>query len=128
MFDGAGFSFPSGYPLADDWCGLIDSEFCNGKLIAARHFRTIPLHPDEFDSPLGANGHGTHVAGTAVGNFVAGAAAPDGGRGGHLGCRTRRVSDEPTRRCGGNGTTGSGSTTDLSQRRHGGRCRRRRTS
>ena len=112
MFDGTNFSYPPGYPLADDYCGTVDPSFCNGKLIVARHFRTVPLHPDEFDSPLGANGHGTHVSGTAVGNFVAGATAPDG------------VPENISGVAPGawllaykalwwNGTTGSGSTTDL---------------
>ena len=112
MFDGTGFDFPPGYPLADDYCGAVDPSFCNGKLIVARHFRTVSLHPDEFDSPLGANGHGTHVSGSAVGNFVAGATAPDG------------VPEDLSGVAPGawlmaykalwwNGTTGSGSTTDL---------------
>jgi uncharacterized repeat protein (TIGR01451 family) len=112
MFAGTGFSFPPGFPLADDYCGLVDPAFCNGKLIAARHFRTVDLHPDEFDTPLGANGHGTHVAGSAVGNFVAGAAGPDG------------VPEDISGVAPGawlmvykalwwNGTTGSGSSTDL---------------
>ncbi len=112
MFDGTHFSFPSGFPLADDYCGTVDPFFCNGKLIAARHFRTVPLHPAEVDSPLGVNGHGTHVAGTAVGNFVAGATAPDG------------VPEDISGVAPGawlmvykalwwNGSTGSGSTTDL---------------
>jgi uncharacterized repeat protein (TIGR01451 family) len=112
MFDGTGFDFPPGYPLADDYCGAVDPSFCNGKLIVARHFRSVPLHPAEFDSPLGANGHGTHVSGSAVGNFVAGATAPDG------------VPEDLSGVAPGawlmaykalwwNGTTGSGSTTDL---------------
>lgn len=80
MFDGTGFSFPPGFPLTDDYCGTIDPSFCNGKIIAARHFNEGfgPLHPDEVDSPLGINGHGTHVAGIAVGNPVVGADAGDG--------------------------------------------------
>lgn len=112
MFDGTGFSYPPGFPLADDYCGVVDPTFCNGKLIAARHFRTVPLHPAEVDTPLGINGHGTHVAGSAVGNFVAGAMAPDG------------VAEDISGVAPGawlmaykalwwNGTTGSGSTTDL---------------
>ena len=79
MFDGSGFSFPKGYPLTDDFCGLNPKEgFCNGKIIVARAFRTIPLHPDEIDTPIGVNGHGTHVSGSAVGNPIVGADAGDG--------------------------------------------------
>ena len=112
MFDGTNFSFPAGYPLADDYCGSVDPGFCNGKLIAARHFRSVALHPSEHDSPLGFNGHGTHVAGTAVGNFVAGATGSDG------------VPEDISgvapaawlmvyKALWWNGTTGSGSSTDL---------------
>ena len=36
MFSGTGFSYPPGFPLADDYCGTVDPGFCNGKLIAAR--------------------------------------------------------------------------------------------
>jgi uncharacterized repeat protein (TIGR01451 family) len=112
MFDGAGFSFPPGFPLADDYCGAVDASFCNGKLIAARHFRTVALHPSEHDTPLGFNGHGTHVAGTAVGNFVSGVTTSDG------------VPEDISGVAPGawlmvykalwwNGTTGSGSSVDL---------------
>lgn len=50
-----------------------EADFCNNKLIVARAFGPTPsgLHPDEYiGSPLGYDGHGTHVAGTAVGNPI----------------------------------------------------------
>lgn len=112
MFSGAGFAYPPGFPLGDDYCGTVDPTFCNGKIIAARHFRTVALHPLEHDSPLAYNGHGSHVAGIAVGNFVPGADAGDG------------VPEEISGVAPGawlmvykglwwNGSTGSGSGTDL---------------
>lgn len=58
-----------------DYCRIDGGEanFCNNKLIVARAFGPTPgdVHPDEYiGSPLGYNGHGTHVAGTAVGNPI----------------------------------------------------------
>lgn len=57
-----------------DYCRIPtgDASFCNNKLIVARAFGPTPgsIHPDEYLSPLGYDGHGTHVAGTAVGNPV----------------------------------------------------------
>jgi subtilisin family serine protease len=44
---------------------------CNNKLIGARYFTEGSLdetNPDEFRSPRDFNGHGSHTAGTAVGN------------------------------------------------------------
>lgn len=114
MFDGTDFMYPEGYPLADDYCGLVDPMFCNPKLIVARHFNDDQgtLHPDEVDSPLGINGHGTHVAGSAVGNYVEGADQGDG--------VLENVSGVAPAAwlmvCKGlwwNGTTGSGGTGDL---------------
>lgn len=49
------------------------SSACNNKLIGARYFvagfDADNLHPSEFLSPRDADGHGSHVAATAVGNF-----------------------------------------------------------
>ena len=57
-----------------DYCRIStgEADFCNNKLIVARAFGPTPasIHPDEYLSPLGYDGHGTHVAGTAVGNPV----------------------------------------------------------
>jgi subtilisin family serine protease len=80
MFDDTGFPSPGmDYPAPGDYCDTVDETFCNNKLISARHFNDdITLHPDEVDSPLGINGHGTHVAGSAVGNYVEGADLGDG--------------------------------------------------
>lgn len=79
MFSGEGFSAPDfseaeqAYLTSNpDYCRSVKADFCNNKLIVARHFGPLPsgLHPDEYDSPLGYDAHGTHVAGTAVGNPV----------------------------------------------------------
>ncbi|MFC4117390.1 S8 family serine peptidase [Nonomuraea zeae] len=57
---------------------------CNGKLIAARHFNAgwggdaalKEQMPWEFTSPRDYNGHGTHVASTASGNYNVAATGP----------------------------------------------------
>uniref|UniRef100_UPI00404742BF S8 family serine peptidase n=1 Tax=Rheinheimera sp. TaxID=1869214 RepID=UPI00404742BF len=70
MFSGENFTKPDGVPTTD-YCGEFDESFCNGKLILARYSTpTFTTHPDEYMSPLGLGGHGTHVAGTAAGNPV----------------------------------------------------------
>ncbi|MCP4324886.1 MAG: S8 family serine peptidase, partial [Alteromonadales bacterium] len=55
--------------------GTDDAFTCNNKLIGARYFSTsfssvneIQYDLGEFDSPRDADGHGSHVAGTAGGN------------------------------------------------------------
>lgn len=71
MFADAGFTAPSGNLPSDDYCSTVDASFCNNKLIVARWSQpTFPVCADEYMSPLGFGGHGTHVAGTAVGNKV----------------------------------------------------------
>jgi len=72
LFSGENFTAPDAATLpTDDYCAE-DPEFCNDKLIVARA-AAVPegfaVVEEEYDSPLGFNGHGTHVAGTAVGNF-----------------------------------------------------------
>ena len=49
--------------------------YCNNKLIGARYYidgflEEYDLDPNEFISPRDADGHGTHIATTAAGNFV----------------------------------------------------------
>jgi len=67
MFADAGFAAPASRP-ATDYCATIEPAFCNNKLIAARFSTpTFTTVPQEYMSPLGNGGHGTHVAGTAVG-------------------------------------------------------------
>lgn len=50
-----------------------DTTDCNDKLIGARYFvegfGRDNVHPQEFLSPRDADGHGTHTASTAAGNF-----------------------------------------------------------
>ncbi|MGL5666142.1 MAG: S8 family serine peptidase, partial [Shewanella sp.] len=71
MFTDAGFTAPSGNLPKDDYCSTVDASFCNNKLIVARWSQpTFQVCPNEYMSPLGYGGHGTHVAGTAVGNKV----------------------------------------------------------
>ncbi|MCL2912546.1 S8 family serine peptidase [Shewanella corallii] len=70
MFSGAGFSAPASRPN-DDYCATTDASFCNNKLIVARWYNpSFTVCSDEHLSPLDWGGHGTHVAGTAVGNPV----------------------------------------------------------
>jgi uncharacterized repeat protein (TIGR01451 family) len=77
MFDGAGFSMPTGYPKGFCADNPNDTSFqCNGKVIAARAITPtadIPLAAEELlvaGKPLDIDGHGSHTAGTAVGNLV----------------------------------------------------------
>jgi minor extracellular serine protease Vpr len=71
MFADDGFEAPTGALPNDDYCSTVDTSFCNNKLIVARWSApTFPVCADEYMSPLGYGGHGTHVAGTAVGNKV----------------------------------------------------------
>lgn len=70
MFASNGHTRPEGLP-SDDYCSVVDSSFCNDKLVLARYYTpTFAVHPDEHISPEDFGGHGTHVAGTAVGNHV----------------------------------------------------------
>lgn len=70
MFASNGHTRPAGLPT-DDYCGTVDPTFCNDKLVLARYYTpTFAVHADEQISPLDYGGHGTHVAGTAVGNKV----------------------------------------------------------
>lgn len=70
MFASNGHVRPSDLPT-DDYCAVVDASFCNDKLTVARFYTpTFTVHADEYISPLDLGGHGTHVAGTAVGNPV----------------------------------------------------------
>jgi len=70
MFSDEGFTAPATLPT-DDYCHTTDPGFCNNKLIVARWMQpTFQVNANEHMSPLGYNGHGTHVAGTSVGNPV----------------------------------------------------------
>ncbi len=70
MFAAQGHERPADVPN-DDYCSVVDPGFCNGKLAVARYYTpTFTVHPDEQISPEDVGGHGTHVAGTAVGNPV----------------------------------------------------------
>jgi len=72
LFSGENFTAPDASTLpTDDYCSE-DPDFCNDKLIVARAAPVVEgfdVVPEEHMSPLGFNGHGTHVAGTAVGNY-----------------------------------------------------------
>ncbi|MCC5854241.1 MAG: S8 family serine peptidase [Idiomarina sp.] len=70
MFSGDGFTAPADLPN-DDYCSTEDPTFCNDKLIVARFSQpTFTVNQNEYLSPLDYGGHGTHVAGTAVGNIT----------------------------------------------------------
>lgn len=61
---------PVARPSNPDYCSSVPS-FCNDKLIVARWYQpTGDISPDEVLTPEDVDGHGTHVAGTAVGNPV----------------------------------------------------------
>ena len=72
LFSGENFEAPAAETLpTDDYCSEVP-DFCNNKLIVARAADIVEgfaVVEEEYESPLGFNGHGTHVAGTAVGNF-----------------------------------------------------------
>lgn len=84
LFDGAGFNYPTDNgPWPKGYCATTPG-FCNGKVIAARFYPTLPMPSVEVASPLDREGHGTHTAGTAVGNTgvtatVGGISAPISG-------------------------------------------------
>lgn len=66
LFDGTGYAATS-RPTKADYC-TTEPTFCNDKLIVARWYPPVgEIHPDETETPADHNGHGTHVAGTAVG-------------------------------------------------------------
>src|SRR4051812_25392665 len=74
-FAGAGFTAPPAAPVWNGACAVgTDSKFkCNNKLIGARFyvdgFGQPNLAPDSFISPRDDDGHGSHTASTAAGNF-----------------------------------------------------------
>ncbi|WP_394220285.1 S8 family serine peptidase [Alteromonas gracilis] len=72
LFSGENFTAPAAETLpTDDYCSEVE-DFCNNKLIVARAAEIVEgfnVVEEEYESPLGFNGHGTHVAGTAVGNY-----------------------------------------------------------
>jgi len=67
LFKDTGMTAPSSKPTSD-YCSTTEPAFCNNKLIAARFSApTFTTVPEEYMSPLGNGGHGTHTAGTSVG-------------------------------------------------------------
>lgn len=61
------FTYPAGYPKG--YCAATPG-FCNGKIIAARYYtQSSSINISETLTPLDADGHGTHVAGTTAGNL-----------------------------------------------------------
>lgn len=56
----------------EDWC-VANPDICNDKVAVARFFdfpAASASEDEQLDSPWDVNGHGSHVAGTAVGNPV----------------------------------------------------------
>lgn len=72
MFASNGHVRPAGLS-ENDYCATVDESFCNDKLVLARYYPpTFTVNENEYISPRDMGGHGTHVAGTAVGNPVSG--------------------------------------------------------
>ncbi|RUO78368.1 S8 family serine peptidase [Pseudidiomarina taiwanensis] len=70
MFAANGHTPLAERPVTDDYCAEVP-DFCNDKLIVARYAEpTFTVNENEYMSPKDYGGHGTHVAGTAVGNPV----------------------------------------------------------
>ncbi|WP_113907827.1 S8 family serine peptidase [Aliidiomarina celeris] len=71
MFTNTGLAPASELP-SDDYCSTTDATFCTDKVIVARYSEpTFTVHENEHISPLDYSGHGTHVAGSAAGAYVA---------------------------------------------------------
>lgn len=67
LFRDDGFAAPATKPTTD-YCSVVEPEFCNNKLIAARFSTpTFTTLEGEHMSPLGMGGHGTHTSGTTAG-------------------------------------------------------------
>jgi subtilisin family serine protease len=67
LFRDDGFAAPATKP-SNDYCSVVEPEFCNNKLIAARFSTpTFVTLEGEHMSPLGMGGHGTHTSGTTAG-------------------------------------------------------------
>lgn len=67
MFRDTGFTAPED-KVTTDYCATVQPDFCNNKLIVARFSApTFATIEQEYMSPLGQGGHGTHVAGTILG-------------------------------------------------------------
>ena len=73
MFSGRNFDAPTDLP-DDDYC-FEQPAFCNDKVIVTRYYPPSDIDQliaDEIEeaTPRDRDGHGTHVAGTAVGNLI----------------------------------------------------------
>ena len=73
MFSGRNFEAPADLP-DDDYCSQ-QPAFCNDKVIVARYYPPSDIDQLVADgvedaTPRDRDGHGTHVAGTAVGNLI----------------------------------------------------------
>ncbi|HWS32121.1 MAG TPA: S8 family serine peptidase [Actinoplanes sp.] len=88
---------------------------CNNKLIGARYFTeggVNETNPGEFQSPRDFNGHGSHTAGTAVGNHNV-SAVIDGQRIGKASGMAPAARLAVYKALWDQGGTGSGTTVDL---------------
>ncbi|HEV8623916.1 MAG TPA: S8 family serine peptidase, partial [Acidimicrobiia bacterium] len=72
-YDGPAYSAPTGWKGICQAGANFPATACNNKLIGARYFvegfGAKNLKKGEFLSPRDANGHGSHVAATAAGNY-----------------------------------------------------------
>jgi subtilisin family serine protease len=80
--EGHGHGYGSGHirgwtGICEDGEDFVGDTACNGKIIGARYFNEAwggdagidAVKPWEFNSPLDYDGHGTHTASTAAGNY-----------------------------------------------------------
>ncbi|CAI9095704.1 OLC1v1031700C1 [Oldenlandia corymbosa var. corymbosa] len=82
MPDHPSFSDDGMPPPPAKWKGKceFDTSVCNNKLIGARFFQVTDGETGD-GAPIDTNGHGTHTASTAAGNYVAGANVFDNANG-----------------------------------------------
>ncbi|RHN71161.1 putative tripeptidyl-peptidase II [Medicago truncatula] len=82
--EAASFSDKGMGPIPPSWKGIcmtskdFNSSNCNRKIIGARYYADPDEYDDETENTVrDRNGHGTHTASTAAGNFVSGASYYD---------------------------------------------------
>lgn len=70
MFSDSHMAAPA-LQVDDDYCALVDTTFCNNKVIVARISAPEGYAPtSDFETPYDTEGHGSHVAGIAAGSVT----------------------------------------------------------